>query len=51
MTTPSDVEVVPRCECGAAIGWTRLIRDLPCAECAIEQARVKAGLESEPPKE
>lgn len=35
--------MTPRCECGQAIGWTRLIRRLPCAACALRRALTKAG--------
>jgi hypothetical protein len=38
---------VPRCACGAAIGWTRLIRRWPnrdCAGCTLRKAQERAGL-------
>ena len=45
MPRDARTEFVPRCACGAAIGWTRLIRRQPCPVCAIERARQRARRE------
>jgi hypothetical protein len=43
MPTTTPAPFVPRCACGAAVGWTRLIRAWPnapqCDGCKIEAAR------------
>jgi hypothetical protein len=48
MTTTIEVHgrdnFVPRCDCGAAIGWTRLIRRQPCEPCALRKAQERANL-------
>lgn len=40
--------MIPRCDCSAAIGWTKWIRGWRrCETCAIRHARRKAGVDTQ----